>query len=162
METRKFFQIKNKYVVCPVKSGLMLIDQKRAHERILYERFLENLNSNRSISQTELYPVTIELNPADIFVLKEIEDDIRLLGFNFQLSDNNVISITGRPSEIGSADPVLLLEILLEEFKKTQSIRTGIREKVLQPWQGHQQYLTEKLLKTKWRIFLILSLHARP
>ena len=138
METeRKFFQIKNKYIVCPVKSGLMLIDQKRAHERILYERFLENLNSNRSISQTELYPVTIELNPADIFVLKEIEDDIRLLGFNFQLSDNNVISITGRPSEIGSADPVMLLEILLEEFKKTQSDpATGIREKVASAMAG--------------------------
>jgi DNA mismatch repair protein MutL len=138
METeRKFFQIKNKYVVCPVKSGLMLIDQKRAHERILYERFLDNLNSNRSISQTELYPVTIELNPADIFILKEIEDDIRLLGFNFQLSDNNVISITGRPSEIGSADPVMLLEILLEEFKKTQSDpATGIREKVASAMAG--------------------------
>jgi len=138
METeRKFFQIKNKYIVCPVKSGLMLIDQKRAHERILYERFLENLNSSRSISQTELYPVTIELNPADVFVLKEIEDDIRLLGFNFQLSDNNVISITGRPSEIGSADPVMLLEILLEEFKKTQSDpATGIREKVASAMAG--------------------------
>jgi DNA mismatch repair protein MutL len=128
---RKFFQIKNKYIVCPVKSGLMLIDQKRAHERILYERFLENLNNNRSISQTELYPVNIELNPADIFVLREIEDDIRLLGFSFQFSDKNTISITGRPSEIGSADPVTMLEILLEEYKKSQSDpATGVREKV--------------------------------
>lgn len=128
---RKFFQIKNKYIVCPVKSGLMLIDQKRAHERILYEKFLENLNNNRSISQTELFPVNIELNPVDIFVLKEIEDDIRLLGFNFQFSGKNMISITGRPSEIGSADPVMMLEILLEEYKKTQSDpATGIREKV--------------------------------
>ena len=128
---RKFFQIKNKYIVCPVKSGLMLIDQKRAHERILYERFLENLNNNRSISQTELYPVSIELNPADIFVLKEIEDNIRILGFNFQFSEKNMISITGRPSEIGSVDPVMTLEILLEEYKKTQSDpSTGIREKV--------------------------------
>jgi DNA mismatch repair protein MutL len=128
---RTFFQIKNKYIVCPVKSGLMLIDQKRAHERILYERFLDNLNNNRSISQTELYPVNMELNPADIFVLKEIEDDIRLLGFNFQLLDKNMISITGRPSEIGSADPVMMLEILLEEYKKTQSDpANGVREKV--------------------------------
>jgi DNA mismatch repair protein MutL len=128
---RKFFQIKNKYIVCPVKSGLMLIDQKRAHERILYEKFLENLNNNRSISQTELFPVNIELNPADIFILKEIEDDIRLLGFNFQFSDKNMISITGRPSEIGSADPVMTLEILLEEYKKTQSDpSTEAREKV--------------------------------
>jgi DNA mismatch repair protein MutL len=134
---RKFFQIKNKYIVCPVKSGLMLIDQKRAHERILYEKFLENLNNNRSLSQAELFPVSIELNPADIFVLKEIEDDIRLLGFAFRFTGKNMISITGRPSEIGSADPVMMLEILLEEFKKTQSDpSTGIREKVASAMAG--------------------------
>jgi DNA mismatch repair protein MutL len=128
---RKFFQIKNKYIVCPVKSGLMLIDQKRAHERILYEKFLDNLLNNRSISQTELYPLKIELNPADIFVLKEIESDIRILGFDFQFSENNTIAITGRPTEIGSVDPALTLEILIEEYKKTQSDpATGIREKV--------------------------------
>ena len=45
---RKFFQIKNKYIVCPVKSGLMLIDQKRAHERVLYEKFLECLSNEQS------------------------------------------------------------------------------------------------------------------
>jgi DNA mismatch repair protein MutL len=134
---RKFFQIKNKYIVCPVKSGLMLIDQKRAHERILFERFLDNLNNNRSISQTELYPLNIELNPADIFVLKEIESDIRILGFNFQFAEKNMISITGRPTEIGSIDPVLTLEILLEEYKKTQSDpATGIREKVASAMAG--------------------------
>jgi DNA mismatch repair protein MutL len=134
---RKFFQIKNKYIVCPVKSGLMLIDQKRAHERILYEKFVDNLTNNRNLSQAELFPVSIELNPADIFVLKEIEDDIRLLGFAFSFTGNNKISITGRPSEIGSDDPVMMLEILLEEFKKTQSDpSTGIREKVASAMAG--------------------------
>jgi len=134
---RKFFQIKNKYIVCPVKSGLMLIDQKRAHERILYEKYLENLNSNRSLSQAELFPVAIELNPADIMVLKEIEDDLRLLGFAFTFNGGNKISITGRPAEIGSADPVMMLEIMLEEFKATQSDPSaGIKEKVAQAMAG--------------------------
>jgi DNA mismatch repair protein MutL len=134
---RKFFQIKNKYIVCPVKSGLMLIDQKRAHERILYEKFLENLNSNRSLSQAELFPVSIEMNPADVFVLREIEKDVRLLGFAFKFTGPDMITITGRPSEIGSADPVMMLEILLEEFKKTQSDpATGIREKVASAMAG--------------------------
>ena len=127
---RRFFQIKNKYIICPVKSGLMIIDQKRAHERILYERFLDNLESNRNISQTELFPVNLELNPADIFVLKEIENEIRLLGFNFQITDNMIL-INGRPSGIGSADPAIMLEILLEEYKKTQSDpSTGAMEKI--------------------------------
>lgn len=133
---RRFFQIKNKYIICPVKSGLMIIDQKRAHERILYERFLDNLESNRNISQTELYPVNLELNPADIFVLKEIENEIRLLGFNFRITDN-VVLVTGRPSGIGSSDPAIMLEILLEEYKKTQSDpSTGAIEKIASAMAG--------------------------
>jgi DNA mismatch repair protein MutL len=128
---RRFFQIKNKYIVCPVKSGLMIIDQKRAHERILFEKLLENLNNNISISQKELYPVKMELNPADICIIKEIEDELRLLGFNFETEENNIISITGRPSEIGSSDTAIMLEILLEEFKNTQSDPSAdIKEKV--------------------------------
>jgi DNA mismatch repair protein MutL len=118
---RKFFQIKNKYIVCPVKSGLMLIDQKRAHERVLYEKFLECLDQNRSVSQAELFPVTVELNPADYQVLKEIENDLILLGFTFQLSGKNKITIKGRPSDSGSSDPAEMLKILIEEFKSTQS-----------------------------------------
>ena len=81
---RKFFQIKNKYIVCPVKSGLMLIDQKRAHERVLYERFLECLSNNRAISQIDMFPVTAELNPSDYFILKEIEGELELLGFSIR------------------------------------------------------------------------------
>lgn len=128
---RKFFQIKNKYIICPVKSGLMIIDQKRAHERILYEKFIEKLSHNQSVSQTELYPVSIELNPVDIFVLKEIEEYIRLLGFNIVHTGNNMITVTGRPSDSSSADPAEILEILLEEYKKTKSDpATGVKEKI--------------------------------
>jgi DNA mismatch repair protein MutL len=128
---RKFFQIRNKYIVCPVKSGLMLIDQKRAHERILFEKFIENLEHNASISQAEMFPVTTQLNPADIFVLKEIEEPLRLLGFNFQYSEGNSIIITGFPSDAGAGQPAELIEILLEEYKSTQSDpSTGVREKV--------------------------------
>jgi len=128
---RKFFQVKNKYIICPVKSGLMIIDQKRAHQRILFERFLEKLNQEHGVSQTEMFPVEIELNPADIFVLKEIEDDISLLGFNIQHPGQNTILITGLPSDSSSSDPVEILEILLEAYKQTKSdAATGIKEKI--------------------------------
>jgi DNA mismatch repair protein MutL len=118
---RKFFQIKSKYIVCPVKSGLMLIDQKRAHERILYEKYLECLSKNRAVSQTELFPVTVELNPADYQVLKEIEDDLRTLGFTIHFSGKNRIAVKGRPSDSAASDPSEILEILIEEFKSTQA-----------------------------------------
>ena len=129
--TRKFFQIKNKYFVCPVKSGLMLIDQKRAHERVLYERFLDSLSNGRAISQVDLFPVTAELNPADCFILKEIENELRLLGFSFQYSGKSKIIINGRPADSSSSDPLEILEILLQDYKNTQAEPTiSAREKV--------------------------------
>ncbi len=134
---RKLFQIKNKYIICPVKSGLMIIDQKRAHERILFEQFLGNLESNRSLSQAQLYPVDLTLDPADILILREIEDDLRLLGFAFDYREGNTVSVTGKPSGVGSDDPGMMIEILLEEFKSTQSDpSTGAREKVASAMAG--------------------------
>jgi DNA mismatch repair protein MutL len=130
-EKRKFFQIKNKYIVCPVKSGLMLIDQKRAHERVLFESYMECLSSKRSISQTEMFPVPVELNPANYLVLKEIENDLKMLGFNIEFSEKNKILIKGRPAETNSSDPVEMLEILIETYKNTQADpSSGAKEKV--------------------------------
>lgn len=129
--TRKFFQIKSKYFVCPVKSGLMLIDQKRAHERVLYERFLDCLSNNRSVSQVELFPVTAELNPSDYFILKELEEDLAILGFRFEQTGVNIITITGRPSDSSSSDPLEMLEILLEDFKNSEAgPSAGAKERI--------------------------------
>jgi DNA mismatch repair protein MutL len=128
---RKFFQIKSKYFVCPVKSGLMIIDQKRAHERVLFERFLECLSNNRAISQVDMFPVTVELDPSDYLILNEIEEELILLGFNFEHPGNNKVIIRGRPADSGSSDPVEMLEILLENYKTTQSEPTvGAKEKI--------------------------------
>ncbi len=134
---RKFFQIRNKYIICPVKSGLMIIDQKRAHERILYERFLNCLSSERTVSQTDMFPVTSEVNPSDYYILKEIENELELLGFRIQFSGNNKITINGRPAGSESSDPVEMLQILVEEYKTTKSDpSTGAREKIASAMAG--------------------------
>jgi DNA mismatch repair protein MutL len=128
---RKFFQIKNKYIVCPVKSGLMLIDQKRAHERVLYEKFMECLRSEQAVSQADMFPVTMELNPADYFILAEIEESLEKLGFRIKHDGNNKISIIGRPSDTISSDLVEMMEILLEDYKSTSTDPAkGAKEKV--------------------------------
>lgn len=127
---RKFFQIKNKYIVCPVKSGLMLIDQKRAHERILFEKYLECLSHENPLSQTELFPLVIELNPAEIQVLKEMAHDLKMLGFTLGFSGTGSVTISGRPSNSISSDPAAMLGAFIEEFKSTQSSPIeGEREK---------------------------------
>jgi len=128
---RKFFQIKYKYIICPVKSGLMVIDQKRAHERVLYERFLDSLSNNHAVSQVDMFPETTELNPSDYYLLKEIEGELELLGFKIKYSGKNKITINGRPAGTGSTHPLEMLEILLEEYKNTQSYPSaGAKEKV--------------------------------
>lgn len=128
---RKFFHIKSKYIVCPVISGLMLIDQKRAHERILFEKYLDCLNNNRSVSQVDLFPVTREMNPSDIFILREIEGELTSLGFRLQYPDNKSVTILGRPSGSEDSDPREMIEILLEDYKNSQADpSTGEKEKV--------------------------------
>jgi DNA mismatch repair protein MutL len=134
---RKFFQIKNKYIVCQIKSGLMLIDQKRAHERILFEQFRECLVNERAVSQSDMFPLTAELNPSDYFVLKEIENELKLLGFKFEHSGSNSITITGRPAVNDSPNTIEMLEILLEDYKSTQGAPSeNAREKVASAMAG--------------------------
>jgi DNA mismatch repair protein MutL len=109
----------------------MLIDQKRAHEKVLYERFLDCLSNHRPVSQIELFPVVIDIGAADYNVLKEIEPDLRILGFTIQFKEKNKISIKGRPSDATSSDPKEMLDILIEEFKSKQSDpATGAKEKI--------------------------------
>jgi DNA mismatch repair protein MutL len=128
---RRFFQIKNKYILCPVKSGLMMIDQKRAHERILFERFMESLSTNRSVGQASMFPVTVEMSPEDYILLREIEDDINLLGFDFRHLGNNVISINSQPAGNTSTNPGETLKTLLEVYKNTESDpSSGMKERV--------------------------------
>jgi DNA mismatch repair protein MutL len=128
---RKFFQIRNKYIACPVKSGLMLLDQRRAHERVLYERFMDCLCRRGNVSQSDLFPVTVQLNPSDYLVLREIEEDIRLLGFNIETGISNQVTIKGRPAEFPGSDPAEMLEIVIEDFKSSASdMSADSREKV--------------------------------
>ena len=128
---RKFFQIKNKYIFCPVKSGLMMIDQKRAHERVLFERFLDSLSNNRAVSQSDMFPVSLDLNPSDIFIIKEIGKDLELLGFSIDHSGKNQITLKGYPSGSSLSDPLETLEILLEDYKKSEADPSvGAKEKI--------------------------------
>jgi DNA mismatch repair protein MutL len=128
---RKFFQVKNKYIICPVKSGLMLIDQKRAHERILYEKFLKCLSDEQAVTQADMFPVIMELNPADYVILTEIEESLEKLGVRIKHEGKNSISIIGRPSDTISSDPVEMMEILLEDYKSTDTDPSkGAKEKI--------------------------------
>jgi len=110
---------------------MMFIDQKRAHERILYERYIDCLTSNTAVSQTDLFPVKVELDPSDFLLLKESHEELQLLGFTLEFTDDYNIVIKGCPTGSGSFNPAGMLEIIIEEYKSAGgNPRTGAKEKL--------------------------------
>lgn len=116
---KKTLQLKQKYILTPVKSGLMVIDQKRAHERILFEKFMEVLKSDSVASQQLLFPQTIELNPADAAILQNILPELLSLGFDIRDFGKNTFIISGTPGVLDVSSPELVVEKLLEEYKNS-------------------------------------------
>lgn len=126
-----FFQVKNKYILCKVKSGLMVIDQKRAHERILYEHNLNSLNNELGAAQKELYPQTVEVEPSDYVIIEKILDDLNHLGFDIRKLGDNTLVMNGIPSYAVSNNPKEIIETFLEDFKSTEkNIEEGVKEKI--------------------------------
>jgi DNA mismatch repair protein MutL len=128
---KKTLQLKQKYILTPVKSGLMVIDQKRAHERILYEKFLEALKTETVASQQLLFPQTFELNPADAAILGSALSDLVSLGFDIREFGKNTFIISGTPVMTDKAEPLQIVEKLLEEFKTLQvDTRSRAKEQI--------------------------------
>jgi DNA mismatch repair protein MutL len=119
---RQLFQIHNRYILSPIKSGFMLINQQAAHERILYERFLQQLENHSGMSQQSLFPQSVTLNGGDFELLKELLPDIRALGFDIREFGRNTVVVEGIPAELGNVAEHALLEHLLEGFKNNLSI----------------------------------------
>ena len=128
---KKTLQLKQRYILTPVKSGLMVIDQKRAHERILFEQFIEILKSDSVASQQQLFPQTIELNPADSELLKSILNDLHSLGFDIREFGKDTFIISGTPGMLDVSSPELIVERLLEEYKNSPvDARAKAREQI--------------------------------
>jgi DNA mismatch repair protein MutL len=111
------FQLHNRFIVAQVKSGMMLIDQHAAHERILYDRFIMHLHESTAVVQQLLFPVSIDLNPSDFLILTEIQEEITKLGFAFRLLGKHTVLIEGIPADVPSGNEKDLLEGLIEQFK---------------------------------------------
>ena len=115
------FQFKGRYIITSVKSGLMLIDQKRAHERILFEQYLTQMTNRRSASQQCLYPETVELSPDEMALWLELREDFACLGFDIRTDSGLEATVCGYPSDMDNKNPVELFRKLLDEFRHTES-----------------------------------------
>jgi DNA mismatch repair protein MutL len=119
---KQLMQVHNKYIMSQIKSGIMVIDQQAAHERILYERFLLHLEDRKGASQQSLFPQTVTLSPNDFELAKSLLEDIKSLGFEVREFGKNTLVIEGIPVDLGSNtfNETQLFEHLIEGFKNSQ------------------------------------------
>jgi len=120
-KTKTVVQIHQKFILTQLNNNHLFIDQQRAHERILFEKFLTHLENGNGHSQQLLFPETIELSNADAELIREIEPDIKKLGFNFNAIGRTAFIINGVPVELSNQPIQHSFENLLEQFKHHQS-----------------------------------------
>lgn len=128
-ETKDPYQIHNRYIVSHIKSGYLLIDQQAAHERILYEKYIQLFDEKNVSTQTELFPKSITLSVSDALILKEIIPEINRLGFDVQEFGQNSFVIHGVPAELKQgANEQQLIERLLEQYKQNIALSLDLKE----------------------------------
>lgn len=128
-DNRAIWQIHNKYIFSQVKSGVMIVDQHAAHERILYERVLANFKNSIPTSQQLLFPQTVELGTGDFLLLKDLMPYMERLGFYLRLFGKNTVIIEGIPGDVRVGDERRILEDVLDEFRNNEHASTiEIRE----------------------------------
>ncbi|MFN8344981.1 MAG: DNA mismatch repair endonuclease MutL [Spirosomataceae bacterium] len=114
-------QIHNRYIVSSMKSGMMLIDQKAAYERILYDRYLKQLETQNAVSQQLLFPVTVRLPLADIPFVLEMQQEVTALGFDFDALGNDTLIVRSLPSDLPAEDVQRIFEDLTEQLRQSQA-----------------------------------------
>ena len=121
------YQYKGRYIVTSLKSGLAIIDQHRAHVRILFDQYLSNIRQQQGVSQQVLFPEIVEFTAAEAAVLPSLLEDLRFVGFDLSNLGNDNYAINGLPAGIENLDPVNLVKDIVD-----RAIETGceVHEKI--------------------------------
>ncbi|MFS4415737.1 DNA mismatch repair endonuclease MutL [Maribacter sp. 2307ULW6-5] len=111
------FQLKKKYVVTTIKSGMVIINQSRAHQRVLYERFLGNMTLQGAVSQQLLFPLCLSFTPSEIKILIEIRESLTAVGFIFDDIQKETVEIKGVPVLVSESEVQMVMEQLIADFQ---------------------------------------------
>lgn len=125
------FQFKSRYILTGIKSGLLMIDQQRAHTRILFDLFLSQMENQKAVSQQVLFPEILDLSPDDNLIFEQMLPDLNRLGFDFEKNGSNTYSIKGVSSHTGTASVENLLLEMIDKAKTTaEEISSGLHESI--------------------------------
>ncbi|MFH6605022.1 DNA mismatch repair endonuclease MutL [Maribacter algicola] len=111
------FQLRRKYIVTTIKSGMVVIDQSRAHQRILYEKFLRNGTVKDTVSQQLLFPLSLTFSKNDMTFLKEMKDSLGTLGFMFGSMNDDSLQVTGLPVLVPESEVDMVLDQLISDHQ---------------------------------------------
>ena len=129
LTSREPYQMHNAYIIHQVKLGMMIIDQQAAHERILYEQYLEILQNGNYSSQKELFPRTVELDTSKASVLKKILHKVTSLGFEIEEFGHNTFIIHGTPSALNNNLNIeSVIEQLIDQYVNNLEFELGIED----------------------------------
>lgn len=127
----QYLQVKGRYIITSVKSGVVMIDQYRAHVRILYDRYVSHIHSGQGISQRVLFPEMIHLSSSQGAILAGIKPDLDALGFDLSDMGAGAYSINGVPGGIEGVDVVGLLNKMIETAsEKGGDIKSDMHEAI--------------------------------
>ena len=112
------FQLHGKYVVTTVRSGMLIIHQSRAHQRVLYERFLKYGTTKEAVSQQLLFPLSLGFNKNELEQLSHIKDELVALGFAFGETNNESVQIKGIPVSMTATEVGSVLDQLLSDYRE--------------------------------------------
>jgi DNA mismatch repair protein MutL len=125
------FQIHKSYIISPIRSGFMLIDQSLAHERILYEKYLNMLEEREVQTQRQLYPVTVEFTAADAELFEQMLPSLQSLGFDIEPFGNHTFILQGLPAMgLLDSDGEQMLLQLLDDYKSDRENQLSIDQNV--------------------------------
>lgn len=113
------FQYKNRFIITGIKSGLLMIDQHRAHTRILFDLFLSQIENSQGVSQQVLFPEVLELSADDALFFEQIIPDLNKLGFEFDPTGDHSFQVTGVSAHTGTSSVIDLLLEMLDKAKTT-------------------------------------------
>ena len=124
-------QLHGKYILSTVKSGAIIIDQKRAHQRVIFEQIIRSLAMQQIPKQQQLFPINIELNSADSKTLASILDEMKLFGMDIEPFGKNAFVIQGLATYIDENSVKDVIDEILEEYNSSGNLKGSKRQEKL-------------------------------
>ena len=111
------FQLRKKYIITTIKSGMVVINQSRAHQRVLYEKFLKNITIKEAVSQQLLFPLSLSFSKGELAILKEIKENLCAVGFVFGSINDESVEVKGVPVQVAESEVQMVMEQLISDFQ---------------------------------------------